>query len=104
MALIALILLPVALLVCGYALLVFYWRSEAIRNKESIYYDDRRGPLALTAVVVTALCFIFVVGLKDMIESIQNPDLGDPDGSPSKWLKSTLIYRALILPNMKHGL
>lgn len=40
--LIALVLLPVALLMCGYALIVYNWRTSAIRNKTELYYDDRR--------------------------------------------------------------
>ena len=40
--LIALVLLPVALLLCGYSLLVYNWRTSAIRNKTELYYDDRR--------------------------------------------------------------
>jgi hypothetical protein len=40
--LIALVMLPAALLMCGYALLVYNWRTSAIRNKTALYYDDRR--------------------------------------------------------------
>ena len=97
--LIALILLPVALLICGYALLVYYWRSEAIRNKEGLYYDDRRGPLALTVVVVSALAFIFFMSVFDLFEAFRDEPPSNPTDSPSQWFRSTLFYRALRLPN-----
>lgn len=42
MNLIAMVLLPVALLMCAYALMVYYWRAQAIANKTALYYDDRR--------------------------------------------------------------
>lgn len=94
MNLIAMILLPVALMMCGYALLVFYWRSQAIRNKTGLYYDDRRGPLALTIVVVTALTSIFLISLVDLLKNIGHS--GAPSSgteSPMTWFKSTLLFQ-----------
>ena len=98
--LIALILLPVALLICGYALLVFYWRAEAICSKDGQFYDDRRGPLALTAVVISALSFIFLMGLLSLLEDIfadAPPEAGT--SSPKEWLRSTLFYQVLRMPH-----
>lgn len=94
---IALILLPVALLMCGYSLFVYYWRAKAIREKTDLYYDDRRGPLALTIVVVGALIVIFlmsVVDLFSMLEKGSNTDL-DHVQDPQSWLRSTLLYKLL---------
>ena len=62
---IALLLLPVAVLMCAYALFVFVWRSRAISRKQIGYIDDRYGPLGLAAVVVTALTAILIVSLVD---------------------------------------
>ncbi|KAH7623032.1 hypothetical protein Ndes2526B_g02326 [Nannochloris sp. 'desiccata'] len=93
--LVALILLPVALVICGYALLVYYWRSEAIRNKDGLYYDDRRGPLALTLVVISALSFIFLVNLLDFIEQLTEGPPENASSSPQEWFKSTIIYQVL---------
>ena len=43
MEFISIVLLPVAILVCGYALLVFVWRSGEIREQQQLaYIDDRR--------------------------------------------------------------
>lgn len=88
------VLLPVALMMVGYSLLVFYWRSQAIRNKTGLYYDDRRGPLALTIVVVAALASIFLISLVDLVGNIMHKD--DPSlrtGTPMTWFKSTLLFR-----------
>ena len=70
---IALILLPIALLICAYALLVYHWRGQAIANKSSLFYDDRRGPLALTVAVVAALTTIFVLSVIDLVEMLLHP-------------------------------
>jgi uncharacterized membrane protein YidH (DUF202 family) len=94
--LVALILLPVALLICGYALLVFHWRSQAIRNQDGLYYDDRRGPLALTVVVISALSFIFLVNLLDFIEQLREGPPENASGSPQEWFKSTVIFQLLL--------
>lgn len=96
---IALILLPVALLICVYALLVFHWRAQAIRNKDFLYYDDRRGPLALTIVVVAALTVIFFIALFDFIDTLVDGDAnGAHASSPKDWFRSTLFYNILLKP------
>lgn len=70
-ALIAVVLLPVAVITSGYALLVYYWRSNAITAKTNLYYDDRRGPLALTLIVVLALICIFCISFADLISMLR---------------------------------
>ena len=74
---IALILLPVAVLMCAYALVVFVWRSKAIAKKQVGYIDDRFGPLALSWVVVAALSAILIVSMVDFAKSLS------PDAPPS---------------------
>ena len=78
---IALILLPVAVLMCAYALVVFVWRSKAIAKKQVGYIDDRFGPLALSWVVIAALSAILIVSMVDFAKSM-SPD-APPDAPPS---------------------
>lgn len=95
-------LLPVALIVCGYALLVYHWRAQAIQGKEFSYYDDRRGPLALAGVLVAALSFIFVIGLMDFVKALMHGPNDPPSGSPAEWFRSTLFYTLLRKPGLGH--
>lgn len=39
---IALVLLPLAILIVAYALVVFVWRNSQIAMKQASYIDDRR--------------------------------------------------------------
>lgn len=91
--LIAMILLPVALLMCGYALVVYYWRSSAIKEKTEIFYDDRRGPLALTCIVVTALFSIMLLSIVDLLSSLDNDQR--PENDSYLWLRHTQVYKWL---------
>eukprot|EP00891_Asterochloris_glomerata_P008493 jgi/Astpho2/8493/e_gw1.00125.54.1_t len=75
---IALILLPVAILMCAYALVVFIWRAKAIDPPEPPhllvqigYIDDPRGPLGLSAVVITALTAILILSIVDFVETMK---------------------------------
>ncbi len=70
--LIALILLPAAVLMCLYSVVVYYWRSDAIMHHREVYYDDRRGPFALTVMVVTCLSIIVVLGAVDLFHQLHN--------------------------------
>lgn len=79
---IALILLPVAVLMCAYALVVFIWRSKAIAKKQVGYIDDRFGPLALSWVVVVALSAILIVSMVDFAKSL-SPDVPPAPPSPT---------------------
>lgn len=92
---IALMLLPLALFIVAYALMVFMWRNSQIALKQASYIDDRRGPLLLSCLVVTALSAIFVVSMVDLIDQIKAADSGgapapapDPLPSPSPLLPS----------------
>eukprot|EP00197_Chlamydomonas_leiostraca_P000109 CAMPEP_0202888524 /NCGR_PEP_ID=MMETSP1391-20130828/43232_1 /ASSEMBLY_ACC=CAM_ASM_000867 /TAXON_ID=1034604 /ORGANISM="Chlamydomonas leiostraca, Strain SAG 11-49" /LENGTH=704 /DNA_ID=CAMNT_0049571829 /DNA_START=1666 /DNA_END=3777 /DNA_ORIENTATION=+ len=49
---IALILLPLGMAMCVYALYTFLWRAGNIARKRAVQFDDRIGPLALCAAVV----------------------------------------------------
>ncbi|PSC71737.1 VTC domain-containing [Micractinium conductrix] len=79
---IACILLPVAILMCGYALLVFIWRGGQILDKSATLYDDRRGPLGLAAVIVCALSLIFMVAFADLISLIRHHGDAPPAPAP----------------------
>ncbi|CAL8471696.1 g11238 [Coccomyxa elongata] len=79
---IALILLPVAVLMCAYALTVFIWRARAIAKKQVGYIDDRFGPLGLAAVVVLALTAILIISVIDFVEQMKG-DKGPPPGPPA---------------------
>ena len=89
---IALLLLPVAVLMCAYALFVFVWRSRAISRKQVGYIDDRYGPLGLAAVVVTALSAILVVSLLDAVAPPPGPP---PPGPPPPGPHSLSLSAAL---------
>lgn len=67
---IALMLLPLGIFIVAYALMVFLWRNSQIALKQASYIDDRRGPLLLAALVVSALSAIFVVSCVDLYDQI----------------------------------
>lgn len=68
---IAAILLPVAIVMCVYALTVFIWRSKAISKKQVGYIDDPRGPLGLAGVVVLALTAILILEVLDFVDALK---------------------------------
>jgi hypothetical protein len=67
---ICMILLPVATALCFYALFLFLWRSKMIAFTTTGAVDDRRGPLVLAGVVCLALFSIFVLALKDLVDTM----------------------------------
>lgn len=69
---ISLILLPVAIAMCAYALFTFMWRAKLIIRKQVGQFDDRVGPLGLCATVVVALTAIFIFSLVDFIELLRH--------------------------------
>lgn len=78
---IALILLPLAVAMCCYAVFIFWWRGAMIARKRPGQFDDRLGPLGLCCAVVLALSAIFVVSLIDYAE-VSAPAAG-PAGPPA---------------------
>ena len=72
MEFIALVLLPLAVLMVAYALLVFVWRNSQIAQRQASYIDDRRGPLLLCGAVVSALGAIFIVSFFDFLEAMHH--------------------------------
>lgn len=66
----SLLLLPVAILIAGYALYTFYWRLTMIRRREVQYYDDKMGPLVLAGVIITAMTCIFFISLADLVKML----------------------------------
>eukprot|EP00878_Enallax_costatus_P037167 GHUV01041967.1.p1 GENE.GHUV01041967.1~~GHUV01041967.1.p1 ORF type:complete len:392 (+),score=107.62 GHUV01041967.1:183-1358(+) len=91
---IALILLPVAICMCGYAIFLFKWRADMISKKRPQHFDDRVGPLGLCAAVVTALVAILIVSFVDFIEFMESRDKPEPGPSPPVPSPSN------VLPNM----
>jgi uncharacterized membrane protein YidH (DUF202 family) len=69
---IALMLLPLGIFIVAYATVVFLWRNSQIALKQASYIDDRRGPLLLAALVVSALSAIFAVSVIDFIDQIEH--------------------------------
>ncbi|ORX68719.1 hypothetical protein DL89DRAFT_275262 [Linderina pennispora] len=49
----------VAMIVMVYALMLFQWRAERIRQRDSGPYDDRKGPTVLVAVLICAILVNF---------------------------------------------
>ncbi|KAF6262836.1 VTC domain-containing protein [Scenedesmus sp. NREL 46B-D3] len=94
---IALILLPVAISMCGYAIFIFKWRSDMIAQKRPQHFDDRVGPLGLCAAVVTALLAILIVSFIDFIDFLQATK-PSPDPSPAP-----VPSPSLLMPNPAGG-
>lgn len=78
MEIIALILLPLGMAMCVYALYTFVWRASNIAKKRAVQFDDRYGPLALCAAVVTALVAILLISLIDFVEVMHEKDVPAP--------------------------
>lgn len=69
---ISLILLPLAVCMCAYALFTFLWRSSLISRKRVGHFDDRVGPMGLATAVVLALSAILVLGLVELAHDIKH--------------------------------
>ncbi|KXZ45148.1 hypothetical protein GPECTOR_58g597 [Gonium pectorale] len=81
--LIALILLPLGVAMCGYALYVFVWRATNIAKKRAVHFDDRVGPLCLCGAVVVALVAITLLSLVDFFELLASAEQAGPAPPPS---------------------
>lgn len=89
---IALILLPGAILMVAYALIVFVWRASQIEKKHSGYIDDRRGPLCLAVVVIVSQVAILIVSCVDFWEEYHaGGDPTPPAPAPAMLLNSTAM-------------
>ncbi|KAJ1990338.1 GTPase regulator Nrf1 [Coemansia spiralis] len=49
----------IAMFVMVYALMLFQWRAERIRQRDAGPYDDRRGPTVLVVVLICAILINF---------------------------------------------
>lgn len=78
------ILLPLAVLLCGYALLLFLWRSKMIGFALDGAIDDRRGPLVLSSLVCLTLFAILCVSVADLARTMRSR------GEPAALLLSSL--------------
>lgn len=80
--LIAIILLPIAIIMAGYSLLLFIWRANELRTESGTrFIDDRRGPLVLAGIVSVAMATILLIGLADLLDMIAEG--GAPPPPPS---------------------
>jgi len=49
-----------------YALWLFHWRAERIRQKDPGPYDDRNGPVVLVVVILAAVAVNFWLKFSDI--------------------------------------
>lgn len=84
---IALVLLPLAIFIVAYAMVVFLWRNSRIAMRQAAYIDDRRGPLLLSTLVVAALGAIFILSSVDLYDQIKE---GTPAPPPPAATQQTL--------------
>jgi hypothetical protein len=71
------ILLPLAVLLCFYALFIFLWRSHNIAIASNASMNDRTGPVCLAGIVVLAMSTIFIISIRDLVMTLhaKNQDL-----------------------------
>ena len=62
----AVVLLPVALAFIAYALVTFLWRSNQIKTRSDLRWDDPLGPVVLTCMLILALSTQFVLKVYDI--------------------------------------
>lgn len=62
----AMALLPISLAFCLYALHIFLWRQDQIKNRIPARWDDPMGPLILGSVVVAVLTINFFTQLYEL--------------------------------------
>jgi len=62
----AVALLPVALAFIAYALVIFLWRSNQIRTRSDLRWDDPMGPVILTSMLILALSTQFILKVYDI--------------------------------------
>ncbi|MEW5316475.1 MAG: hypothetical protein WDW38_007847 [Sanguina aurantia] len=92
--LIALIMLPLAVGIVIYALMIFIWRAENITKKKGAFFDDRVGPLGLCAAVVAALTAITIlsaVDLWEVLSQLEAPAPPPPSSSQPAALLASLL-------------
>lgn len=54
---------PVALAFMAYALLVYKKRTIQILRRETVRYDDQRGPVALVVVLISVMLISYVISI-----------------------------------------
>ena len=62
----AVLLLPLSLLFIFYALATFLWRSQQIKTRSDLRWDDPMGPVVLTCLLILALTTQFVLKVYDI--------------------------------------
>jgi uncharacterized membrane protein YidH (DUF202 family) len=63
----AMMMLPLALLFITYAITQFLWRSRKIRSRDIDRWDDPRGPVVLTSLLIVALTVQFILKVKEVM-------------------------------------
>uniref|UniRef100_A0A7S3L3G9 Uncharacterized protein n=2 Tax=Amphora coffeiformis TaxID=265554 RepID=A0A7S3L3G9_9STRA len=69
----ALILLPLSLLFCIYALHVFLWRADRIKSRIPSRWDDPRGPIIIGSIFALVLVCNFVVKVHFIVRNRNGP-------------------------------
>ena len=65
----AMAMLPISLAFCVYALHVFLWRQDQIKNRIPARWDDPMGPLILGSLVVITLVVNFITHLYAIVRA-----------------------------------
>mmetsp|Transcript_8444 Transcript_8444/g.21119 ORF Transcript_8444/g.21119 Transcript_8444/m.21119 type:complete len:173 (-) Transcript_8444:570-1088(-) len=58
---------PIAMLIMGYALWTYEWRSSFMRKKQLGMFDDKVGPVTIACLVLLTLMVIFVLAVYDFL-------------------------------------
>jgi uncharacterized membrane protein YidH (DUF202 family) len=54
---------PVALIFMAYSLFMYRQRTRQILRRESVRYDDQRGPAILVAILLTVMLISYVIAM-----------------------------------------
>jgi uncharacterized membrane protein YidH (DUF202 family) len=68
-----LILLPISIGFCVYALSLYMQRNNRLRRKIGGAYNNDYGPIAITTILAVALLSYFGITLFDLMEEVQDP-------------------------------
>lgn len=77
----ALLMLPVSLAFIIYATVIYLWRSDMIRTRDTSRWDDPYGPVILTVGLIIALIGEFIMRLLDIMEEFDSNSSGSGSSS-----------------------
>ncbi|PNW74778.1 hypothetical protein CHLRE_12g510250v5 [Chlamydomonas reinhardtii] len=58
---------PLSILIMGYALFTYEWRSKFMRTKQIGFFDDKVGPITVAVLVLLTLLSIFTIAVIDYL-------------------------------------